>query len=171
MTDRRSFLARVTGALAGLVASKHVTIAEPKPAPKIYHGTLRSLEAGGQQVYPVNTAYTTPLPFSRTWVGGGFHGVTVGGRLVEDVWSVEETGKRFWPDGSFHGRVVSFKPIDGQVPFLTDGWTSEDCCEVRSSAGPSGWQEFEYEGRVHVGHWPEFANSGRYIPKISDRLR
>lgn len=139
MTDRRSFLAKVTGALAGLVASKHITLA-PAAEPALIDVPLVPPP-------PVVPQYSIPGPKDKvlTFTGGIPNGhVCLVGIPVDDVWSCEITVAP-WATGSGfirgNGRLVTYFPIrDPQAESMLE-W---------ATAAPDGLQEFGYKGWIEL---------------------
>jgi hypothetical protein len=148
MTDRRSFLAKLTGALAGLVASKHVEMA-PAAVPKKLIVGVDLAKAGGDETviatYDRNGLWVSRG--DRTWIGGGFRDVTIDGHEATDVWAVTDYGYSHRLDGSFWGKIECLAPA----------YDAEDSFEhERTPLAPLYWQSWTYVGWVKVGHWPDF---------------
>jgi hypothetical protein len=149
VTDRRSFLARLSGAVAGLVAGKHV-LANPASGQAAGY-TVDAVPPEARPVTNLDTSYTVPSPKdvvssyqpSRTYVGSKFGGVTVDGHALADVFSVTDYGYPHRLDGSFWGKVVTLtacRDADDAMGY----WRSDF----------NGTQEFHYTGWVRVGRWP-----------------
>ncbi len=153
MADRRSFFAQLTGLIAGLVASK---LPAAKPTGTVIQGSdLRLWDAEGRQVYP--PLYETPLRTSCTWCGGTWHGVTVNGKTIGNVHSVEDYGYPHRGDGSFWGNVTAFTPTNEIDP---DEWVSR--------FDGVDWSEYKYIGWVKVARWPEWGASWSLGSKVKD---
>jgi len=151
MTDRRSFFARLTGIIAGLVASKRLAAEPENPlGTPITADDFKMWDAEGRQAGPL---YEMPLKTSQQWAGGAWQGVTVNDRPINDVHSVEDYGYPHRSDGSFWGNVVSWSSTND---FDADAFMVD--------LNPMGFSEFKYIGWVKVGRWPEWvASSNEWV--------